>query len=474
MASRIANLKEASIEEIVGTTIGKTFSVLGEYEKAAKILNETFKHNPSVEVGLETFYMNLRSHDLHKSFLTCLKLFGLSGNIQNIYTALCIAWMDYSIQISTDNSWATRDLIEKLFIKVFERSNNTSADDVLQKTSYSDLEFLLNICFCVGNSKYITEILDHILSREEFLEAAVSDKLLIYRHLSKAGRKQACYVALYSLIEEKGLDDWESWALLIECLPENNYSEYFTNSFALLEKISVTTPQRTINLAKISWAISYLQHSPKDDVENVKTILYENLNSYLSGNPKSAFVPIDIRHLFQTASTDLKKEISQYCINQFKSGSDKDQNWLVVAEILGCDDETLGGSYEPDTIQRNLHVANSGANGLSAADQLCRSIIEDSKDGHSYGFHIVGLILSLITGTFICLHDVGDFQRALQLFHGLDIKMVQLDTLLYLVSDHVFVFGEYEVGEKLFDDNFYIYELAQKEVFQVLFVIIYV
>lgn len=42
--------------------------------------------------------------------------------------------------------------------------------------------------------------------------------------------------------------------------------------------------------------------------------------------------------------------------------------------------------------------------------------------------------------------------------------MIQLDTLIYLVSDHVFSFGLYEVGEALFEENFQMYSLAQKEV----------
>lgn len=41
--------------------------------------------------------------------------------------------------------------------------------------------------------------------------------------------------------------------------------------------------------------------------------------------------------------------------------------------------------------------------------------------------------------------------------------MIQLDTLMYLLSDHVFSFGLYEVAETLFEENFQIYGLAQKE-----------
>lgn len=42
--------------------------------------------------------------------------------------------------------------------------------------------------------------------------------------------------------------------------------------------------------------------------------------------------------------------------------------------------------------------------------------------------------------------------------------MIQLDTLIYLVSDHVFSFGLYDIGEALFEENFQMYSLAQKEV----------
>lgn len=51
------------------------------------------------------------------------------------------------------------------------------------------------------------------------------------------------------------------------------------------------------------------------------------------------------------------------------------------------------------------------------------------------------------------------------MFKLLEIKAIQLDTLLYLVTDHVFSFGLFDIADAVFEENFQMYNIAQKEVF---------
>lgn len=52
---------------------------------------------------------------------------------------------------------------------------------------------------------------------------------------------------------------------------------------------------------------------------------------------------------------------------------------------------------------------------------------------------------------------------ALKMFRSLDIKQLQLDTLAYLISDHIVALGGFESAETFFQDTFFLYEECRNQ-----------
>lgn len=460
-------------DDLLLSTLARTFSQLGDWERAGQLLSGVFRAQPSPEAGLDLFDVLLRGAELKKAFPVALKLAGLANEQAFLTWALSVCYADRRWGVSREPSWASDDLLERIADKVLANtaSRKLQLQDgsekltdekraLLEMQQVEELRLLTDIYQLLPSRRESTarETVRELLETFEAKKASPSDTAVLLQHLLDVGQAEECWRRVSSILREHGIVDWALWRMAAEAASSIPGLDKPQELRRLIGEIEPVTERRSVILARLNIA------ADAEIVEECKRYIQE----YYELHPEGQFITHDVRHLFRASSSTLKDELSAFCIlkaTESASGS----TWRILAQILSPT------ALTPALAGRNqlLDVINLAASGdrqsLAAASQLLLQEGGLPTDSSPYSYVIVHLVLSLLNGTLYsqpvtrCL-SVGDFGTAVGLFKVLDVKMIQMDTLLYLVSDHVFPFAAFLVAEGIFEENFYIYGLTQKEV----------
>lgn len=232
----------------------------------------------------------------------------------------------------------------------------------------------------------------------------------------------------------------------------------------LLLDVESKSDRRTLELARVDAILSGIVNSSK----STSKVLLEFADSFQG---KGSCIP-DVMFMFKNLS-ESEQENFFHAIRPFYM----DQLsifWLILERMIGIDKKMWSVEYIEFHLKK-LSEAYLSANSVTPEmfhhmallfqDQIL--LKNDAEKSNLYLLSIASIKKALrldpenfIFKLFLLLMYVktGAIFAALDLFKDLDIKQIQLDTLSYLVSDHLISLINLENSDLFFHESFFVYE----------------
>jgi hypothetical protein len=237
-----------------------------------------------------------------------------------------------------------------------------------------------------------------------------------------------------------------------------------------IPKLEKQSDKRSLMLAKIDAGIVF-----KSDFCN-EEILVDYILEYIEEfQDKGCCVP-DMQHTSASLPVSVLQVLIEKCSTKCMSGAELlGITWCQLERIfhlrLLCKTEGMGTPFDPDakiSILETVLPETTGSSELLATGwlHLATLHIDRSAEGDllkaaMYGTRAMDAAPdNFAAKLFLILVylKLGSVLLALDLFRSLDVKQLQLDTLAYIISDHLLELGDLEHAELFFHESFFIYD----------------
>lgn len=462
---------------------------LGRFQDAVVLYEKYFEYNPlNIEAGIQLFLALCRTKEFQKQYQLSLKLYKLSSTASNakflywgitslllqhqwdssdakrsgIFIRLALKLVEKIRQLGNDSIHSIEELL--IVLKVYEESKcNVEAFDVLTSfkklftnedeylkklvslykatgqwkelfgvvkdlifNSFDWVYFLLFVESCVHLKLYDSDILAEQSSDQDTEKAAevesCIDKFKVFCIENSSNRNYS--ISLCMLEREFGSADSFSQCLLNFYFKMSDKECCLGDVISLLEKATVQQREffylravekssKDFYLKRLIRSMQYKYGIAFDSIENVQSICHIS-NEELHSQPVS--------------NEELNRDSEQF----------------IFYQILMLLDE-----FDKDAVKCTTK--------LNTAFALTKKLLK--KCPNNFNFQCI----------FICIAQyLGLFLVALDEFKKMDVKNIQLDSVLYLLSENAADLGHFDCALDFFQRAFVIYFSNRKEVSEIL------
>lgn len=464
LAKEVAGCKP--IDLVTLGNLDKVFVATNDYKSAMSMFEDAFKLSPTEDVGAHWYFSVLRAQEPKSLFSIALKLHSVFKETRYLFwsiLALHIQSRSPASSLSDTNVQVDRalHLAEKMILRVFTPS----------QIEERNLDELLLLITTLQGTKNYDEAL-RILDSASKIRFPNEDEFFILKAdlLNNAGHYGMLREVSYGLINKKGIFDWNIWKLYVNSIDKSDKKEELVKSLpGFISEIESKTDLRSIMLAKIDAGILFgKEYCTQQE-------LVDHIVNYISEfKTKGCCIP-DMLHVSKSLEHSLVHALISICSSKsISSVEDLLQNliWyqlgrtfsarighndqshvdnigLIKASIKSMDnvrDSTALSSALYFLTLMHIDRGSSFWDILQAAD-FCREAVLMNPE--NFGNKLVLILLYL---------KLGSVTLPLQIFRSLDIKQLQLDTLAYLISDHLIELGDLEHAEIFLHESFFIYD----------------
>lgn len=485
LAKEVAGRKPTDI-----TTLGnldKVFVTANEYKASTTMFEEAFKGIPTEDIGALWYFSVLRTQDAKALFAIALKLHSMfKGPNQTSYLFWAIIALHLQMASSDardepeEKSKAMR-LAEKMILRAF-------APERIQDRSLDELLLLIITLQATENYQEALRVLDEASG----IKFPNSDERSIIRAelLEKSGNAVGAAAFLQNLLREKGIFDWGAWKLYVKvignCGEQGETASLTAELPEFLQSIKAQTDARSYLLAWVDAGIIFqARFCPEKD-------LIGHIGAYIEAFKDRACCLPDVQHICQSLGVplahqlaeatgaysienldDLRKNFAQFrCARLFRLRCQDGQEALQISASADISRLTAalaaakvagGGEGDSELFSlvhlhlATLHVDTFNVDAEGMGEQKVLPLLHALSHAHQallYAPENFAIKLLLI---MIYLH-LGNMTAPLALFRSLNIKQLQLDTLAFLISDHILELGDLQHAETFFHESFYIYD----------------
>ncbi len=378
-------------------------------------------------------------------------------------------------------------LAERMLMKAFE------PEKIAQRT-FEELLLFITATEGTGNHEAALKL----LSSAPGIEFPNEDERIILRGdlLEKCGHLQEAIELMEGCLTEKGIFDWSAWKLYVKAIDKSpNKAAYLDTLPVIMERIGERSDQRSALLARIDaailWSFPSRASSDAEDADGASRELRDHIVNYVEAmQDKGCCIP-DMQHVALSLPVSVLRLLMAHCKERpIKDGSLLGKNLIwarllrvfsvkAEAPILLSDGEREEGSLDGVHCEMIASVRNalselgpkastSGEATLLALGHMHLATLfadQGTFDSKLQAASAIRTALSYAPDDFslklfliLVYVSLGSASLALQVFRSLDIKQLQLDTLSYMISDHIVELGDTTDSEHFFHDSFYIYD----------------
>lgn len=449
------------------SNLDKVFVTANDYKSAVSMFETAFKLSPTEDIGALWYFSVLRAQDPKVLFSIALKLHSMFKGSRYLFWAI----IALHIQARTPDALQAREmdvevdralcLAERMIIKAFSP----------EKLGGRNLDELLLLITTLQGTRNPIEAL-RIFDVAENIKFPNEDERLILRAdlMDQAGQHEMLLKVSAELLESRGIFDWNVWKLYIKAVDKSATRESLIKDLSnFISSIHDKTDLRSSMLARIDAGIIFGDEFCSQ--EELATHIIHYIEAF---GDKGCCVP-DVLHISKSLRRPLIEHLASICSSKPISSLDDLERNLIWHQLgrmfyatigdnsrLCCADiEALEPLLKSASDLQHSAILSSASQYLALlymdrgdsflnvlrAAAYCREAVKLNPD--NFGNKLVSILLYL---------KLGSVTLPLQLFRSLDIKQLQLDTLAYLISDHLIELGEFEHAELFFHESFFIYD----------------
>lgn len=375
----------------------------------------------------------MRSQDTKALFPMALKLHSLFKKDRYLF------WAITALHLQAHTPAAPAELVsnsmklaEKMIIKAF-------SPEKAGKRSREELHLLLDTLKANGSNEEALRIFDQC--RETMVPNRNERMVLQAEILERCHLWEDLRYLISSEFEAHGISDWALWKFYVKAIDASSDRDIHVLGLPkLFSQLSSLTEPRMWHLAVIDAAIIF--GSTKEALPRIESYLNEYADKEVS-------LP-DMQYILKALEVDTGQELVQYC--QERCGG----NWPRLERMLRlkCGHPLLL-SEDCATSGHQLHAANMYVDeygrsktieSLLLAVKHCADFLRVEKD--SYAAKLLSILLYI---------NLGCPTLAADAFKALDIKQLQIDTLSYVLSDHLIELGDPH-ADVFFQESYLIYD----------------
>lgn len=425
------------------------------------------------DVGSLWFFSVLRTQDTKALFSIALKLHSMFKGVRYLFWAILALHLQARSPVTEapdgkiDAEKALK-LAEKMIIKTF--SNATISQRTLE-------ELLILIVTLQGTQNHADAL--QILESATGIAFPNEDERELVKGdlLEKNNMWDQAVSHVGGILTRRGIFDWNAWKLYIRSVDKcDQRDELVAGLSKFLEVLQPSTDKRSLMLARVDAGVVFGKSFTDD--EGLVNSIVDYIKEF---QDKGCCVP-DMQHTSESLSETVLNMLVLYCAAKFPHDLTElagNITWVRLERVFRLrltkknpdHPTTYSEDLSIDMIHRLLlepgNVEEIDAERMAIAwMHLATLYIDRHADGDLLKAAGCGRkALNLASENFtikmllmLIYLRLGSVLLALDLFRSLEIKQLQLDTLAYLISDHLLELGDFEHAELFFHESFYIYD----------------
>lgn len=375
----------------------------------------------------------MRSQDTKALFPMALKLHSLFKKDRYLFWAITALHLQaHTPAASAEVVSNSMKLAEKMIVKAF-------SPDKIRKRSREELHLLLDTLKANGNNDGALKMFEQCC---ETMVPNRNERLVLQAEILERCNLWSNLISLItSEFEAYGISDWALWKFYVRAIDASADRDTYVSGLPnLFSRISSLTEPRMLHLATIDAGIIF--GPSKEALPKIESYLNEYVNREVS-------LP-DMQHIIKALDVETGEKLMQYC--QERHGG----NWPRIERMLRLkcgNSQHLPGDLAMQGHQlhaANIHVDEYGQfqtlESLLLAVQRCTDFLRVEEE--SYAARLLLILLYI---------NLGCPMLAVEAFKALDIKQLQIDTLSYVLSDHLIELGDPH-ADVFFQESYLIYD----------------
>ena len=398
---------------------------------------QAYARNPTEDIGVLWFFSTLRLADCSKALFTiALKLHHSNRGDSVRY----LLWALTALHLRPSERPSEADLKHLRLAEALLEKRSLSSTHV---SSIEEILLWVLTAEQTGSYEKALAALDSSPTSVFPSGQAGERNLLRADLLAKAGRWQDALDVIEPVMMEKGVFDWAAWKIYLEALQKTS-SSLEEGCAHVLAVTGSSTDERSRLLAAIDVAITVVSEDEASSNERIAAAV----QAYLERFGEKSCCPADLHHLSQSMSVGAREHLRDLFRGKIESDG------LLYAKLYrifgGKDSDGSVFKAVRSNIPGSLHhlaiIQIDAGEWIPALKSLQEAMRLQPED---FVLRLTSLLVWL---------RLGAVWEALEIFRTLDIKQIQLDTLAYLLSDHLLDLGDLTHAEAFFHEAFFIYD----------------
>ncbi|PJF17391.1 hypothetical protein PSACC_02847 [Paramicrosporidium saccamoebae] len=436
-------------------------------DKASVVMfEEAFRIVPTEDIGSLWFFSVLRTPESRSLFPIALKLHTMFKGMRYLFWAILALHIQNRSPTASGKSELEAEksmkLAEKMIIKAF------STDKVNQRS----LEELLLLIVTLQTTENHADALSILDSATGISFPNLDEREIIRADLlEKSGKWEEAIEHLQEILLRRGIFDWTAWKLYVKAADNSvARSDLVKGMHDFIPKLEKQSDKRSLMLAKIDAGIVF-----KSDFCNEESLVNYILEYIEEFRDRGCCVP-DMQHTSASLPVSVLEVLVERCLAKCASSAELlEITWHQLERIfhlrLLSKTEGVGAPFDPDSkisILETVLPKTTGSSEVLATGWLHLATLHVDRDAEGdllkaamYGTKAMNAAPDNFSAKLFLILvylKLGSVTLALDLFRSLDVKQLQLDTLAYIISDHLLELGDLEHAELFFHESFFIYD----------------
>lgn len=409
-----------------------------------------------------------------------LRLYATFKNVKYLFWGITCSIVNFK-QKKHNELQAKNSLIvaEKMLVKRFETFD-------VRKVTFDELILLFNICKLSKTVEFPLSILETV--DEKIFSFKFEKEVLKLEFLRDTLEFKRASIESKNLVKEHGIFSWKLWEMFISCAKQSCEDGSLNTIdvkmiIDLIENSSSKTDCRTQMLARLSVITTCTKIDP-DWIINEIDIFIEKYKE------RDHCIP-DLKFIFKKMYvSEIFHSIQESCRLNFENLKLQGKSRLIYYSIFRILDSKAVNSNSKNKV-----------NNIKIDPFVAKSIIQSFVDSQetedlllrfnsfkeiSFIDMAMGDILSAIKNLLNCQQIFpdqftvkillvifwirsGSIEKAIQVFKNLDIKQIQIDTISYILFDHLINLGSYEAASYFFEDSILTYDENNSTTWSIIF-----